>query len=71
MLTVSQVSVLPLSLRYVTLYGEGFPDMRNSDSDKVVCWPGALLCGCCATDTGKRYGLYYCCVRVLVLNGLD
>ncbi|KAF6234239.1 hypothetical protein HO173_007659 [Letharia columbiana] len=20
----------------------------------VICWPGALLCGCCLSDTGKR-----------------
>ncbi|KAF2223975.1 hypothetical protein BDZ85DRAFT_273236 [Elsinoe ampelina] len=20
----------------------------------VVCWPASLLCGCCATDTGKK-----------------
>ena len=22
---------------------------------QVICWPGAILCGCCLTDTGKRY----------------
>ncbi|THX11911.1 hypothetical protein D6D13_04510 [Aureobasidium pullulans] len=20
----------------------------------VVCWPASLLCGCCATETGKK-----------------
>ena len=23
----------------------------------IVCWPAALFCGCCATETGKKYAV--------------